>query len=81
LNISITLHILGSVPSIEKHDRPKYQSRSKPRQRSQLANSVFANTEIYEEIGIDGPFIAYGSPLTIAKTNIKVIKHFVQYNC
>ena len=74
------MHILGSVPSIEKQDRPKYQTRSKPRHRSQLTNSIFTNTEIYEELGVDGPFIAYGSPLTIAKPNVKVLKtwHSIQ---
>lgn len=66
------------MPSTEKQDRPKNQTRSKPRQRSQLPNSVFANDEIYGEIGVEvPPFIEYGSSVSIAKTNVKVLKFWL----
>ena len=66
------LCILGSVPSVEKQDRPKIPTRPKPKARSYLSTGSYSNRGIYTERVIEGRVAAYESPLTIATLNPKV---------
>ena len=72
------LCILGSVPSVEKQDRPKIPTRPKPRTRAYFTTGSYSNREIYVESGIEGRVASYESPHIITKQNSKV---FRTYHC
>ena len=65
-------YCLGAVPSTEKQERTKSQSKSKQRARVNNASDLFPSKTLYQEINEEGGVSSYHSQILIVVDGIKM---------
>ena len=64
-------YCLGAVPSTEKQERTKSQSKSKQRARVNNASDLFPSKNLYQEINEEGGVSSYHSQILIVGDGIR----------
>ena len=64
---------LGAIPSTEKQERTRSNTKSKQRSRSNNTSNALPSNTLYQEIGTESSMASYHTPLLIVRDNTKVI--------